>query len=141
MGAGLREVFRAFAALVDLPLKLQELVRRPMWAYQTSMLLGAANSRIAWRYAATASDDRPRVPCAEAVARAPIAKLAARRLTSHSQGPGSVSSKSLMSKTRLALGGPEGAEVRQVRVAAKLDVRPEVGVLARSVAIDAAAPR
>ena len=51
-----------------------------------------------------------------------ISKLAASRFTSHSHGPGSVSSKSLMSNISLPLGRAEHAEVRQVRVAAELDV-------------------
>ncbi len=50
--------------------------------------------------------------------------LAARRFTSHSHGPGSVSSKSLMSNSSLPLGRAEEAEVRQVRVAAELHVDP-----------------
>ena len=54
-----------------------------------------------------------------------ISKLAASRLTSHSHGPGSVSSKSLRSKTRRAVGRREGAEVGEVGVAAGL--HPQAG--------------
>ena len=60
------------------------------------------------------------------LARPAMTMLAASRLTSHSQGPGSVSSKSLASKTRRPLGRREEAEVREVGVAARLhdDVGP-----------------
>ena len=54
------------------------------------------------------------------LSRAAISMLTASRLTSHSHGPGSVSSKSLMSNTSAPLGRGEHAEVRQVRVAAAL---------------------
>ena len=42
---------------------------------------------------------------------------------------------------QLAGGRSEATEVRQVRVAAQLDLRPDCGVAARSAAISAAAPR
>ena len=58
-----------------------------------------------------------------------IAKLAARRFRSHSQGPGRVSSKSLTSKHQTAVGGGEDAEVREVGVAAGLDLQPGLGGL------------
>ena len=48
-------------------------------------------------------------------------KLAARRLTSHSQGAGRVSSRSLMEKMTLPLRSGEAAEVTQVGVPAALD--------------------
>ena len=53
-----------------------------------------------------------------------ISRLVASRLTSHSQGPGSVSSKSLMSKTRCRSGRGERPEVRQVGVPAHLHGQP-----------------
>ena len=55
------------------------------------------------------------------LARPAITMLAASRLTSHSHGPGSVSSKSFASKTRVRSGRGEQPEVGQVGVAARLD--------------------
>ena len=49
-----------------------------------------------------------------------MARLAASLLTSHSQGPGRVSSKSLMSKTRFPLGRGEQPKIQQVCVPAHL---------------------
>ena len=74
-------------------------------AYQTSRLCIAANSRIASRYERTVLRTAARV-CfgVKSRSRPAISKLAARRLTSHSQGPGRVSSKSLTSNTRLRSG-------------------------------------
>ncbi len=50
--------------------------------------------------------------------------LTASRLTSHSHGPGSVSSKSLRSNTKPALRRREHSEIRQVRIAAALHGQP-----------------
>ena len=55
--------------------------------------------------------------------RAAIVKLAAMRFTSYSNGPGSVSSKSLRSNNKRPLRRREHTEVRQVRVAAELHVQ------------------
>ena len=60
--------------------------------------------------------------------------LAARRFTSHSNGPGRVSSKSLASKSKGPFGRGEPAEVEQVSVPAELDAELRPGVAARSVA-------
>jgi hypothetical protein len=49
--------------------------------------------------------------------RTATAKLAARRFGSHSQGVGSVSSKSLMSKMSCRFGCRERAEIHQVKSA------------------------
>ena len=69
-----------------------------MWAYQTSRLRAAANCCIRARYSATpAMTTARRSAGANPRSRPAISKLAASRLTSHSHGPGSVSSKSLMS--------------------------------------------
>jgi hypothetical protein len=46
--------------------------------------------------------------------------LATSRLTSHSNGPGSVSSKSFRSKTSRRSGEAKGAEVQQVSITAQL---------------------
>ena len=69
-------------------------------AYQTSRFFMAAKPAIAVRYASTVSS----TICswsltANPLKRAAMSMLTARRFTSHSQGPGSVSSKSLMSNT------------------------------------------
>ena len=55
--------------------------------------------------------------------RAAISMLAARRFTSHSKGPGSVSSKSFTSNTRSRSGEAKPPKFDQVRVAAELHVQ------------------
>ena len=71
-----------------------------MWAYQRSIVPIRAKSLTASRYPATEA----RVTAFVSALAKPLfwpatAKLAARRFTSYSNGPGSVSSKSLRSKT------------------------------------------
>ena len=69
-------------------------------AYQTFRLLIPAKPAIAVRYASTVSSTTRSWSLAlKPLSRAPISMLTARRLMSHSQGPGSVSSKSLRSNT------------------------------------------
>ena len=71
-----------------------------MRAYQRSRLRIVANSRIASRYdLPTATLIAGALLAANPRSRPATAKLATRRLTSHSNGPGSVSSKSLTPKT------------------------------------------
>ena len=67
--------------------------------------------------------------------------LAARRLTSHSQGPGSVSSKSLQSKTSWRSGEPNTPKFERWASPQIWAVRPERGVVERSDAMIRAAPR
>ncbi len=68
-------------------------------SYQTSTLLSAASRRISSRYAlATLATTSRRSLFLNPRSRPATAKLAASRFTSHSNGPGKVSSKSLMSK-------------------------------------------
>jgi hypothetical protein len=67
--------------------------------------------------------------------------LAAIRLTSHSQGPGSVSSKSLRSNTRERSGAAKAPKFEMCASPQSWARNPEAGVLARSAAISAAAPR
>ena len=100
-----------------------------------------ANFRIASRYAADPFDPHTRRPSRSLLARRDL-EAAASRFTSHSQGPGSVSSKSLTSKTRRRSGEKEEAEVNE----AGRHRRPgpsarNGGLLARSAAMTAAAPR
>ena len=73
--------------------------------YQTSMLRISAKRAIASRYSrAAAITTEPQAASSKPRSRPATAKLAASRFTSHSNGPGSVSSKSLMLKTRLRSG-------------------------------------
>ena len=97
-------------------------------AYQTSRFGFAANSRMVVRYAlATLSSRSRRSLRPKPLPRAAISTLASRRLTSHSNGPGSVSSKSLRSNRSRRSGRAVQAEVRQVRVTAQLHVEAGVG--------------
>ena len=60
-----------------------------MWEYQTARLVMAANSRMAERYSPSrASSTCLRSLVENPLSRPAMAKLAARRLTSHSHGPG-----------------------------------------------------
>ncbi len=68
-------------------------------------------------------------------------KLAARRFTSHSQGPGSVSSKSLMSKIIRRSGVAKSPKFDRWASPQSCTVTPETGETARSPLITAAAPR
>ena len=67
--------------------------------------------------------------------------LAASRLTSHSQGPGRVSSKSLQSKTRERSGEPNTPKLDRWASPQICAVRPDRGVVERSDAMIRAAPR
>ena len=68
-------------------------------------------------------------------------KLAARRLTSHSHGPGRVSSKSLMSKIIRRSGVPNRPKFDRCASPHNCTVTPDTGVAARSDAMISAAPR
>ena len=100
-------------------------------------LLGERAHRLAVR-GDRDQDDLARSFAANPLARAAISRLVASRLTSHSHGPGSVSSKSLMSKTssaparRTRRSSPGGRRRRPAR-------DPVRGVVARSS--PSAAPR
>ena len=67
--------------------------------------------------------------------------LAASRFTSHSHGPGSVSSKSLTSKTSLRSGEPNSPKLDRCASPQACTMIPVAGVRARSLAIGRAAPR
>ena len=76
-----------------------------MWVYQRSMVRIWANWAIASRYARTEDSVASlRSAGVSPLFRAAMVKLAAIRLTSHSNGPGRVSSKSLRSNTSLRSG-------------------------------------
>ena len=70
-----------------------------------------------------------------------IATLAARRLTSHSHGPGRVSSKSLMSNTSRRSGAAKMPKFERWASPHACTRSPDSGVFARSIAMIAAAPR
>ena len=113
-----------FAFIWDLNLPMACSMSR--CAYQTSRNGCPAKPRIAVRYASAAARTilRRALP-GNPLSRPATARLAASRLTSHSNGPGRVSSKSLTSKTRLPLRRGERAEIGQVRVPAQL--HPQTG--------------
>ncbi len=75
------------------------------------------------------------------MSRPAISMLAAIRFTSHSQGPGSVSSKSLGPNTRRRSGAANPPKFEMCASPQTCTTRPELGVSARSAAITAAAPR
>jgi hypothetical protein len=68
-------------------------------------------------------------------------RLAANRFTSHSHGPGAVSSKSLTSKNRWRSGEPKTPKLDRRASPQTWTFSPEFGVAARSEAIGSAAPR
>jgi hypothetical protein len=110
--------------------------------YHTSMKACPANPRIAVRYPSAAA----RVILRQSLAGNPLSrpatvKLAASRLTSHSNGPGSVSSKSLTSKTRLRSGEANAPKFDRCASPHSCTRSPDAGVVARSAAIGSAAPR
>ena len=73
--------------------------------------------------------------------RATTCKLAHSRFTSHSHGPGSVSSKSLMSKMRFRSALAKLPKLVRCASPQACTRMPLIGVDARSFAITAAAPR
>jgi hypothetical protein len=111
-------------------------------AYHTSRLRMAAKRRIAARYSPTVSSTTrswSRTP--KSLSTAAISMLAASRLTSHSHGPGSVSSKSLRSKTSRRSGEAKTPKFDRWASPQHWTVSPELGVVARSWAMIRAAPR
>src|SRR6266702_2030733 len=98
--------------------------------------------RMAIRYLAAAARTmamRPRLPMPLSLAA--ISRLAASRLTSHSHGPGSVSSKSLMSNTRRRSAEPNRPKLPRCASPHAWTPSPVTGVADRSRAIGSAAPR
>ena len=111
-------------------------------AYHTSRSRMPANWLIACRYRPTAV----RTMSARALRPKPLSRpatdrLAASRLTSHSHGPGWVSSKSLTSNIRRRSGEANAPKFDRCASPHSWVTSPEVGVAARSAAITAAAPR
>ena len=104
--------------------------------YQTSRFFIPAKPAIAVRYSLTVSRttrscSAPRNP----LSRAAISMLAASRLTSHSHGPGSVSSKSLTSKTSRRSGEANTPKFDRCASPQHCTVSPE-----RGVALEVAGP-
>ena len=111
-------------------------------AYQTSKFRIAANLRIASRYSRTVLRTARRVSFGvKSRSRPAISKLAARRLRSHSQGPGRVSSKSLTSNTSWRSGAAKIPKFERCASPQSWASNPDWGVFARSIAMIAAAPR
>lgn len=111
-------------------------------AYQTSRSRIPAKRHICSRYDLTvARTIVRRSASSKPFSRAAITMLAASRLTSHSHGPGSVSSKSLRSKSRLR--SAEASSRKFIRCASPHSWvrKPDTGVRERSSAMMAAAPR
>ena len=104
--------------------------------YQTSRLRIDANSRIAVRYSrAEAVITSRRSASEKPLFRPATAMLAARRLMSHSQGPGRVSSKSLMSNRSSRSGDPNRPKFDRCASPQAWTLIPERGVEARSAAM------
>jgi hypothetical protein len=75
------------------------------------------------------------------IVRAATTTLVSRRFTSHSHGPGNVSSKSLRSKTRWRSGVPKRPKFSRWASPQAWTSMPVVGVVARSAAMTAGDPR
>ncbi len=84
---------------------------------------------------------RARSASSKPFARPAMTRLAESRLTSHSQGPGSVSSKSLMSNINCRSGEASSRKFSRCASPHSWAVSPERGLSARSDAMIAAAPR
>ena len=111
-------------------------------AYQTSRLVIPAKLRMACRYwAAAAMTISRRCLAGNWFSRPATSRLAASRLTSHSQGPGRVSSKSLTSNIRRRSADPKRPKLDRCASPHACTAIPEIGVVARSLAIGRAAPR
>ncbi len=112
------------------------------WAYQTSSSGWSAKPRIAPRYpSAAARTILRRALAGNPLSRPATARLAASRLTSHSNGPGRLSSKSLTSKTSRRSGEANAPKLDRCASPHNCTRSPEAGVMARSAAIGSAAPR
>ena len=119
-------------------------VRRSRRSARTRLrdALARRNSRIRSRYQATVACAAARASAASTPRkRVATTTLVARRLTSHSQGPGIVSSKSLMPKTRLRSAEPKTPKFDTCMSPQACTATPVAGVAARSAAITPAAPR
>ena len=111
-------------------------------AYQTSSSGWSAKPRMAVRYpSAAARAILRRALAGNPLSRPATARLAASRLTSHSNGPGRLSSKSLTSKTSRRSGDANAPKLARCASPHSCTRSPEAGVEARSAAMGSAAPR
>ena len=110
--------------------------------YQTSRKRILAAVAIVVRYAAAVARAAARCSLRRwPLPRAATTKLAARRLTSHSNGAGSVSSKSLRSNTTSRSGAAKTPKFDRCASPQHCTRNPVVGVADRSQAMIAAVPR
>ena len=113
-----------------------------MRAYQTSRSRWAAKPRMAARYRPTVDIAIERHSLSvNPRSRPAITVLAARRFTSHSHGPGRVSSKSLIEKTTLRSGEAKPPKLPRWASPQSCTSMPDRGPGARSAAMMAAPPR
>ncbi len=111
-------------------------------SYQMSSRRMPAWRAIPSRYAATESSVHFRASAGvNPFSRAAMTTLAAIRLTSHSHGAGSVSSKSLVSNTSDRSGDANRPKFEMWASPQAWTIRPLVGVRDRSAAMTAGAPR
>ena len=111
-------------------------------AYQMSIVRISANRAIASRYAVADASEAARASASvKPLFRAAIVKLAAMRLTSYSNGPGSVSSKSLRSNSSTRSGDAKPPKFDRWASPQSWTSSPAVGVSFRSAAMILAAPR
>ena len=135
---------RAFARcfLVAMASSCSNSASTSTWAYQTSRLRIPAACFIRARYSsAIASTTARRSAGVNPRSRPATSKLAASRFTSHSHGPGKVSSKSLMSNIICRSGEANTPKFDRCASPQTWTGRPERGVAARSEAMISAAPR
>ncbi len=110
--------------------------------YQMSIVVICANSAIRSRYDSTDRSVALRASAGvKPLLRAAIVKLAAMRFTSHSNGPGSVSSKSFRSKSNVRSGDANTPKLERCASPQSCATRPALGVSFRSAAMIFAAPR
>ena len=111
-------------------------------AYHTPSSVSPAKLRMASRYWRTVASTAARRSSGFMwPSRPATSMLAASRFTSHSQGPGRVSSKSFTSKTKARSGEAKPPKLSRWASPQHWTRSPETGVAARSAAMIAAAPR
>ena len=111
-------------------------------AYQMSIVPICASSAMRTRYDIADWTVAARASAAvKPLLRAAIVKLAAMRFTSYSNGPGSVSSKSLRSKSSVRSGDANTPKFERCASPQSCTFNPAVGVSFRSSAMILAAPR
>ena len=112
------------------------------WSYHAPKLPILAAWRIQSRYSRTpAMTMARRSDAAKPRSRPKISTLAVSRFTSHSHGPGRVSSKSVMSNSIRRSGVPNRPKFDRWASPHSCTVTPECGVVARSAAMTNAAPQ